>query len=106
MHAIQTDRDPGGMEVVTVAATAIGFTASKLIPSSGIYKGMIAQEVFCTLETAPIRYTVDGTTPTTAIGHLVNIGDTLELYNPNMVNKFRAIRTTGTNGSLKCTFMF
>ena len=106
MHAIQTDRDCGGYEAITVADSAIGFTQGKIVPGSGSYEGMSAQEVYCTLETAAIRFTIDGTTPTTSVGHLLNTGDTLKLSNPNMIQNFSAIRTASTNGSLKVSYMF
>ena len=81
-------------EAVTVAGTAIGITASTMIANSENF-------AVCTLETAAIRFTTDGTTPTTAIGHLASPGDVIELDTAAEVNAFRAIRTTGTSASLR-----
>lgn len=61
-------------------------------------------EVFCTLETAQIRYTLDGTAPTTTVGHLLEIGDTLTIQGRDNIVNFRAIRTGGTSGTLMITF--
>lgn len=106
MHIIATDRDAGGYEAITVADTAIGFSGSKMVPGSGLYAGKMAKEVFCSLETASIRYTTDGTTPTTSVGHLVDAGQTITLKNPNIIKNFSAIRTGASSGSLKVTYMF
>jgi hypothetical protein len=80
---------------VTVADTAIGFTT---VPSN-------ANIVNCDLETGPIRYRYDGAAdPTSSEGHTLNVGQGFRLTNRfDMVN-FRAIRSTGTSGTLKCTF--
>lgn len=53
------------------------------------------------VETAQIRFTVDGTTaPTTTVGRIANPGDTIRL---SMVDytKFKAIRTGGTSASVQ-----
>ena len=61
-------------------------------------------EVFCTLETAQIRYTLDGTAPTTTVGHLLEIGDTLTIQGRDNIVRFRAIRTGSTSGTIMATF--
>ena len=57
-----------------------------------------------TAETAQMRFTVDGTAPTTAIGHLLNPGDTLELDSLADITAFRAIRTGSVSGVIKATY--
>ena len=81
-------------EAVTVAGTAIGITASTMIANSENYAVL-------TLETATIRFTTDGTTPTSTVGHLVDPGDVIELDTASEVNAFRAIRTTGSSATLQ-----
>ena len=94
-------------EKITVAATAIGFTAAKILGTSTTFDPSTGcKEIFATLEGAPIRFLMDGTTPTSAIGHLMQPGDNLTLQNPWDIQKFRAIRTTGTSGSLYVTYKF
>jgi hypothetical protein len=107
MGDIIFDKDyiSGGYETITVSNVAIGFTAAKIIPTSGDFLGKVCQAVFCTLETDSIRFTLDGTTPTSAIGHLLNAGQNLTLKNPSDISNFRAIRVTG-DASLKVTFKF
>lgn len=91
-----------GHETVTVDNTGggKGFTASVITPTSG----RPAQRAFLTLETASIRFTYDGTAPTTTVGHLMNAGDVLVIEGIANVSAFRAIRTGSTSGALVCTY--
>jgi hypothetical protein len=59
---------------------------------------------YCTLETAQIRFRLDGTAPTSAEGHILNVNDVLELKSCIEMVNFKAIRTGGTSGVLKCTY--
>lgn len=88
-------------EQITVGATAVGFTAATINEGSGHPQATIAS---CRLETAQVRFTVDGTTPTTTVGTLLEIGDWLTLTSPDLLTDFRAIRTGGTSGQLNCTY--
>lgn len=101
---ISKDYISGGYEALSVD-TAIGFTSTKILPTSGDFLGQPCQEVFCTLETDQIRFTLDGTTPTSLIGHLLEAGQNLTLKNPSDIKNFKAIKVT-TTASLKCTFKF
>jgi hypothetical protein len=101
---ISRDFISGGYEALSVD-TAVGFTAAKILPVSGNFLGQPCQEVFCTLETDQIRFTLDGTTPTNLIGHLLEVGQNLTLKNPSDIKNFRAIKVTAA-ASLKCTFKF
>lgn len=107
-----------GFEQITVDNTSggKGFTASKYqsVDISGAGKPLInANVVLVTLEgtagTNDIRWTIDGTAPTTTVGHLLRAGD-IENGNPIVIRgrsniaKFRAIRTGGTSGLISCTF--
>jgi hypothetical protein len=85
-------------ESITVTNVAIGFTAAKL-KSSGVY----SRSALCTLETAQIRFRVDGTDPTSAEGHIMEVGQVWKFTTNELVG-FKAIRTTGTSGVLKCTY--
>jgi len=96
-------------EKITVADTAIGFTASKIkgtgtawTPTRG------CQEAFVTVEIASgnLRFRMDGTDPTTTVGHLLKSGDSLLLSNPHDIKNFRAIRTTATSGYLHVSYRF
>ena len=88
-------------EQLTVDATSGGvkFTVAKVTSSASL-----ASWASCRLETAEIRYTHDGTTPTASVGTLLEIGDTLRLNTREDVLNFKAIRTGSSSGVLDCTF--
>lgn len=88
-------------EQITVGATAIGLTAATINIGGG-HPGATA--AYCRLETAEIRYTIDGTTPTSTIGTLLEIGEGLSLTGNDALNNFRAIRTGGSSGKLNCNY--
>ena len=81
-------------ESITVAGTAIGLTDADMIASG-------EDTAVLTTETAPLRYTVDGTTPTSTIGHLAPAGSKITLDSSAELVRFLAIRTTGVSASIK-----
>jgi len=83
-------------EAITVAGTAIGLTDADMIAAG-------EDHALLTTELAPIRYTVDGTTPTTTIGHLAPAGSRIKLDSSAELVRFLAIRTTGTSASVKAS---
>lgn len=89
-------------EQITVDNTAggVAMTTTKITPVGQPQ----AQYASCRLETAEIRYTLDGTAPTTTVGTLLEIGDTLPIAGHDRLFKFRAIRTGATSGVLDCTY--
>lgn len=89
-------------EQVTVANASIGFTAANINNTNGSH--VAAVSAVCRLETAEIRYTLDGTAPTTSVGILMEIGDVLSIAGNDLLNNFRAIRTGSTSGQLDCTY--
>lgn len=89
-------------EAITVADTAIGFTAANVATDRGDRKD--PQKAICTLETAQIRFRIDGGDPTTTVGHVLNPGDVVEITGPADMINFRAIRTGSTSGSLKVSY--
>lgn len=87
-------------EQITVAAASIGFTGSKITPAGQ----PMATYAVCRLETAEIRYTTDGTVPTTTVGTLLEIGDQIVVTGHDVLTQFRAIRTGGSSGQLDCNY--
>lgn len=83
-------------ETITVANTAIGFTASKITTP--------VSEAVCTLETAQIRFRVDGTDPTSSEGHLLETGQKWSSVNAVEIGNFRAVRTGAVSGVLRCSY--
>lgn len=86
-------------EDITVDNTSggVGLTTSKLTTTPR------PKRVFITSETASMRYTYDGTAPTSSLGHLLLPTDTLIIEGIENMTNFRAIRT-GTSGKLCVTY--
>ena len=66
---------------------------------------------FVTIETADIRYTLDGTTPTltagTGAGHLATYGSILEIVGHMNIINFKCINAADGSGAvLKVTYFF
>lgn len=95
-----------GFEQISVAATAVGFTTTQYRnKASG---GIDARIALVTLEgtagTNDIRYTFDGTTPTTSVGHLLPAGQAIVVRGLGNITKFRAIRAGSTSGVISVTY--
>jgi hypothetical protein len=54
-----------------------------------------------TVESAPVRFRLDGTAPTAAVGHVLEVGDVLELRGMGELSKFQAIRRDGVDATLR-----
>lgn len=57
-----------------------------------------------TVETNPIRFTLDGSAPTASLGHLASAGDIIELQSAEEVREFQAIRQGAADATLMVTF--
>lgn len=64
----------------------------------------VCTKAFITVETAQIRWTVDGTPPTTTVGHLANTYDIIDLTSAEDIAAFRAIRVGSVSGTVHCTY--
>ena len=84
-------------EAVTVDNTAGGVA---LTPAK--YAG--CRSAFITVEDAQLRWTIDGTAPTTTVGHVANPADIIDLVSAEDMAAFRAIRTGSTSAKLYCTY--
>lgn len=97
-QVIVATRAPFAYEAITVSSAAIGLTLSTWNVNAREHSALLA------LESNQIRYTLDGsTTPTSSVGHLMNIGDSLILENSDALKNFKAIRVSG-DASLKVTY--
>ena len=88
-------------EAITVSTTSVGFTAGTITPSGA----RPAHAARVTAETAQMRYRFDGGDPTSTEGHLLDIGDIVDIEGINNVSNARFIRTTATSGTIRCTFL-
>lgn len=83
---------PAGRERLTVDNTVGGVSLTK--PTAAFFANM-------RLETAQIRFTLDGSTaPTTTVGRLLEVGEVLVLESKEEIANFAAIRTGSTSGVL------
>lgn len=95
-------------EQITVDNTAggKGATAATAFPrviSGGSSFDHGAEEAFISIETDQVRYTLDGTAPTSSLGHILEAGDILQLIGRDMIVKLRMIRVT-TNAAVSVTY--
>lgn len=86
-----------GYEAVTVDDTAGGVA----LTSAEYGTCLLA---YISVETAPIRFTIDGTAPTTSVGHLVTPGNDIVLTSNEDIAAFRAIRTGAVSAVIQCTY--
>lgn len=86
-------------EKITVSSAVITLTAATY--RSGEKKAQIA---FITTETQDIRYTYDGTTPTSSTGHYSFAGTAITLFGTHDIENFKAIRATGADGAISVTY--
>ena len=86
----------GGRESgLTVDSTATGITLT--VPSAAN-----TAEIF--VETAPIRFTRDGTTPTTSIGFVAYPGDIITLNSRKELINMKMIEDTTTDASVEVEY--
>jgi hypothetical protein len=85
-----------GYEAVTITSASKALTSTTYLRS---------RSALCRLETAPIRYTVNGTTvPTALVGIVLYPLEWIILENTDQIRNFRGFATTATDASLKCFY--
>lgn len=84
-------------ESITVDNTAAGKTLTNTVNS------MRGQRAVITAETAQMRYRYDGTAPAATEGHLLEVGQTIEVIGYADISNFKIIRTGATSGVIKVT---
>lgn len=77
-------------ETIAVSSTAVGLTVATFSPASG--PG--AQGALIAVEGGAVRFWVDGTDPTAAVGVPAAAGTTITLNGQNGLRGFRVIRQT------------
>lgn len=84
-------------EQLTIDATSGGIALT-----SGTYGTARYAEI--TVNTAPIRFTCDGTPPTSSVGHIVSPNDVITLDSNEDIAAFRAIRQGAISGEISVTY--
>lgn len=93
------DAEAFAFETITVTGGALPFTVTKAF----IADTMPAERAVVTVETAPVRFTLDGTVPTSTVGHLLNPGDVLVVQAETNLRNFRVI-VVSANATLQVTY--
>lgn len=96
-------------ENITIDNTAGGkaFTATKIQNASNPVETaqLVTFTVDCTSGTdCPIRFTLDGTAPTTSVGMRVVYGQSVSIYALSNIIAFRAIREGATSAIINVTY--
>jgi hypothetical protein len=100
------NRVPGDYEVVDVGTDIVTLSATKIKPQSGSYANKSAFAALLSLETADIRFRLDGGQPSGTDGHYLTSGDSLVLTGTQALKQFQAIRAGSTNGTLRVTYFY
>lgn len=82
-------------ESLTVADSSVGFTAATIVDRT---------KALVTVETAAVRFRLDGTAPTSSVGHILYPDDVLELDSEDQLTNIRFIRRDATSATLRCAF--
>ena len=82
-------------ESITVSGSAGGLTTATI---AGMETALI------TVEAAQVRFRLDGNNPTSSVGHILEVGDVLEIDSSEAMGIVSFIRTGGTSGTLRCSY--
>ncbi len=80
-------------ESLTISTVAVSITAGNIDQHH--------DDALITVETAAVRFRIDGTAPTATVGHVLEAGDVLELRGMGEIGKFQAIRRDGSDATLR-----
>ncbi len=100
------DRTADNFEQLTVSNSEKKLSAKYIVPVSGDFKGFNASEVFITVETANIRYCIDGTTASTSVCHILTSGQNLTLRNKTEIKNFSAFRDDTSDATIGVTYRY
>ena len=99
---VYSEREAQAHEAITVSTDAIGITVSLL--RNSMYGPCTG--AFITVESANVRFRIDGSDPSTTTGHMLTNGQNLTLGNESDVGKFRAIRDDDDDATLRVTLRY
>ena len=105
----------GKRERLTVGAAAVGLTAASYTiaatggASAGNDFGINRREASYALVQVlaqALNFTLDGTTPTAAIGYLAAANDLIHLNSAQEIRAFKAIRNGASDSTVEVTYFF
>ena len=109
MEVYANDGQCKSYEKIGTTTTAIGFTTAKIkLVGAEVLE---AKTALITVETAALRITFDGTTPTvtagTGAGHLIDVGQSYVVRGVESVRNFRCINAVASSGAVAhCSYFF
>ncbi len=95
--------NPYDFESLTVSTTAVGLSSSKY-DLTNADPNLRTRKVQCAVETAAVRYRLDGTAPTSSVGEILYANDRLILTQPKEISQVRFIRKDSSDATLRCTY--
>lgn len=110
-QVFDNEGEAAGFETISTTTASIGFTSSKVCVTASDGGKVCAKAALISVETAAIRFTLDGTTPTvtagTGAGHLMDSGDSYVVRGFGNLQRFRCINAVGSSGAaVKVTYFF
>ena len=87
--------DYSAYEAITVSSASVGLTTATILGK---------ESAVLTVETAVVRFRLDGAAPTSSEGHVLEVGDVLELDSSESLANVRFIRRDGTSATLRCSY--
>lgn len=101
-----TDATPvGGFETITVSSSSIGFTAATIKTFREGGTARRAVRALLTVEGDKIRFRMDGSAPTSTVGHILEVGDNFVVEGDQNIENFRMIRAT-TDATVQVSYWF
>lgn len=82
-------------EALSVSTSSVGLTAGTILDR---------QFALITVEVGAVRFRLDGTAPTAAVGHVLEPGDKLTLDSNDQLASVRFIRRDGLDATLECSY--
>lgn len=95
---------PTGYEAITVDNTVGGKALTVTKYFTAATSKVVSDYAIIVVESAPVRFTVDGTTVTSTVGTPLQVGQPWVLAAYEELQKFRVIRTGDISGSLKVIY--
>ncbi len=89
-------------ETLTVSTVAVPFTATTIYNLQPFVK----LSAFVTIEGNNIRYRFDGTAPTSTVGHLGSVGETITFDKIDDIMNFKAIKDSLSAGDSTLTVSY
>ena len=102
--SVWADGEPGYEGTISDTTSSVGLNSSYFYTTDSLGRGIPAKYALIVIETAPINFTEEGTTPTvstgTNIGTPMYAGNNYYLIGIKAVSGFRCINRTASNGAV------